>query len=94
MLATAARRKNGPLGLGAVGADVFKIAAASVAMAAAIFALKPLFAGSGRITALASEIAAGAALYATLVALLMRGRVRTLAVGLWRRRDARRKQMR
>jgi putative peptidoglycan lipid II flippase len=69
MLGTAARRKNGRLGLSALAADILKIALASAAMAAALQFSKPFFAGIGKVAALAAEIALGAAVYGALIVL-------------------------
>jgi putative peptidoglycan lipid II flippase len=70
LLTVKARRKNGVLGLGAISADIAKMAAASAVMAVALWALKPAFAKFGEIAALGLSMLAGAAVYAALSAVL------------------------
>ena len=66
LLMVMARRKNGKLGLGAISADIVKMAVASVGMAIVLWAVKPLLANFGAITALGLLMLVGAALYAAL----------------------------
>ena len=74
LLMVMARRKNGKLGLGAISADIVKMAVASVGMAMVLWAVKPLLANFGAITALGLLMLVGAALYAALsVAFFGRG---------------------
>jgi putative peptidoglycan lipid II flippase len=80
MLLALARRRNGSLGLGSVGADIAKIVAASAIMGIALKLLKPFLVSVNEVLALAIEIAAGAALYGALAICLLRG-VPVLRVG-------------
>jgi hypothetical protein len=67
MLAVLARRKNGALGLGAVSADIAKIAASSLVMALAVWKAKAFLSGVNGIVALGAEVALGAVVYGILV---------------------------
>jgi putative peptidoglycan lipid II flippase len=71
MLAVAAKRKNGALGLGAAAADIAKTAASALVMALAVWKAKALFQGVNGVVALGAEIALGAAVYGALVLMLI-----------------------
>ena len=71
-----AYRKNGSLGLRPALGPLAAMLAASLAMAAALVALRPLVAGWNRVAALAALVASGMAVYALAALALLRGRVR------------------
>ena len=71
MLAVAAKRKNGALGLGAAAADIAKTVASALVMALAVWKAKALFQGVNGVVALGAEIALGAAVYGALVLMLI-----------------------
>ena len=86
LLLVLARRKNGPLGLGAVVGPVARIALASALMGAALAALKPRLAGLNGLFALALLVAAGVASYGACALVLMRGDLRRFLASRSRRR--------
>ena len=79
LLFSAARRRNGRLGLAAAVKPLAAIGVSALVMAALLFALRPLTAAWPRPLALAALIAAGAATYGLSVCALLRGEVRRLA---------------
>ena len=79
LLFSAARRRNGRLGLAAAVKPLAAIGVSALAMAALLFALRPLTAAWPRPLALAALVAAGAAAYGLSVCALLRGEVRRLA---------------
>jgi len=73
-----ARRKNGSLGLGPTIAPLASMIVASVAMAAALYAMRPVVAKCNGVLALGVLVASGMVVYALVALVLLRGRVRTL----------------
>ena len=80
LLTVLARRKNGVLGLGAVGADVVRMTVAATVMAAALLNLKPAFAVFGDVVSLLALVAAGASLYGILAFAFFRRRISSFAL--------------
>ena len=82
LLTVSAKRKNGALGLGKIGADVAKMVSASAVMAVVLWRLKPVLAGMGGVAALGLLIIAGASVYTVLSLAMFRRR----ALSMLRRR--------
>ena len=74
LLAVAARRKNGALGLGAIAGDLIWIAISSLTMGFAVWKAKALFTDVNAIVALAAQIVLGAAVYGALTFKMICGR--------------------
>ena len=85
LLVVKARRKNGRTGLSTICLPMAKIALAAAAMALAIWCLRPLVAGLGRILELAVLIAAGGGVYFAAAALAMRQELRDFLASRKRR---------
>ncbi len=86
LLTVAGLRRNGSLGLISSASALARMTAASLAMAASLAALKPLFATLTPVLALAVLIALGALVYGALALFLLPDSTRTL-LRRFRRRD-------
>ena len=78
LLAVFARRKNGCLGLAPAAKPVAAMFAASLVMAAALVAIRPLVASWNQVFSLAALVTAGAAVYVVAMLAMLRGRVKPL----------------